>query len=41
MPMFLALFGERVRPEPRGLPDEMLRGLEAMAIRRRQLQQIC
>lgn len=36
----LALFGERIRPEPRGLPDEMLRGLEAMAIRRRQLQQM-
>jgi transposase len=33
----LALFGERVRPEPRLLPNEMLRGLEAMATRRRQL----
>lgn len=36
----LALFGERIRPEPRGLPNEMLRSLEAMAIRRRQLQQM-
>ncbi len=33
----LALFAERVRPEPRPLPDEALRGLDALLTRRRQL----
>lgn len=33
----LALFGERVRPEARPLPDAALRALEALITRRRQL----
>ena len=33
----LALFAERVRPEPRPLPDEARQGLEALVTRRRQL----
>lgn len=33
----LALFGDRVRPEPRPLPDAALRALEAQVSRRRQL----
>jgi transposase len=33
----LALFGDRVRPEPRPLPDSALRALEALITRRRQL----
>ena len=33
----LALFGERVRPEPRELPDESLRALRALLKRRNQL----
>ena len=33
----LALFAERVRPEPRPLPDEAVRGLDALLTRRRQL----
>jgi len=33
----LALFGERVRPEPRPIPDATLRSLEAHVARRRQL----
>jgi len=33
----LALFAERVRPEPRPLPDEAARGLDALLTRRRQL----
>jgi transposase len=33
----LALFGDRVRPEPRPLPDASLRALEALITRRRQL----
>lgn len=33
----LALFGERVRPEPRPLGDESQRELEALLLRRRQL----
>jgi transposase len=33
----LALFGERVRPEPRPLGDEAQRQLEALMLRRRQL----
>ncbi len=33
----LALFAERVRPEPRALPDEAVRGLDALLTRRRQL----
>lgn len=33
----LALFAERVRPEPRPLPDEATRTLEALLTRRRQL----
>lgn len=33
----LALFAERVRPEPRPLPDAAVRGLDALLTRRRQL----
>lgn len=33
----LALFGDRVRPEPRPIPDSALRGLDAQVARRRQL----
>jgi transposase len=33
----LALFAERVRPEPRALPDEALEALDALLTRRRQL----
>jgi transposase len=33
----LALFGDRIRPEPRVLPDPSLRALEALVTRRRQL----
>ncbi len=33
----LALFAERVQPEPRPLPDEAARGLDALLTRRRQL----
>ena len=33
----LALFGDRVRPVPRSLPDASLRALEALITRRRQL----
>lgn len=33
----LALFGERVRPTPRSLPDEAQQGLAALVTRRRQL----
>jgi transposase len=33
----LALFGERMRPEVRALPDEAARDLEAFIVRRRQL----
>ncbi len=33
----LALFAERVRPEPRPLPDEAVRSLDALLTRRRQL----
>ena len=33
----LALFGDRVRPEPRPIPDEALRSLEAHVARRRQI----
>jgi transposase len=33
----LALFGDRVRPEPRPLPDSALRSLEAHVARRRQI----
>jgi transposase len=33
----LALFAERVRPEPRSLPDEATQELEALITRRRQL----
>lgn len=33
----LALFGERIRPEVRALPDEAARELEAFVVRRRQL----
>ena len=33
----LALFGERIRPEPRPLPDPALGALTALAARRRQL----
>jgi transposase len=33
----LALFAERVRPEPRALPDEAVQALDALLTRRRQL----
>ncbi len=33
----LALFAERIRPEPRALPDEQTRELQALIARRRQL----
>ena len=33
----LALFGERLRPVPRPLPDEATRRLEALVVRRRQI----
>ena len=33
----LALFAERVRPEPRPLPDEAAQALDALLTRRRQL----
>lgn len=33
----LALFAERIRPEPRPLPDEQTQELEALVIRRRQV----
>lgn len=36
----IALFGERVRPEPRELGDERLHDLEALVTRRRQVQQM-
>lgn len=35
--MVLALFGERMRPEPRALPDEQTRALEQLLTRRRQV----
>ena len=36
----LALFGERVKPEPRPLPDEDLQVLQALVARRRQIQEM-
>ncbi len=36
----LALFAERVQPEPRPLPDEAARGLDALLTRRRQLMEM-
>lgn len=36
----LALFAERVRPEPRPLPDEQTQALDALLTRRRQLVQM-
>jgi transposase len=35
--LILALFGERVRPEPRPLPDDLAQAFEALQARRRQL----
>jgi transposase len=35
--LILALFGERVRPEPRPLPDEVAQAFDALLARRRQL----
>lgn len=34
----IALFGERIRPEARGIPEEAVRELDAMVTRRRQVQ---
>lgn len=36
----IALFGERVRPEPRELASDQLQDLEALVTRRRQIQQM-
>lgn len=36
----LALFAERIRPEPRPLPDPVAQELDALVARRRQLQQM-
>lgn len=34
----IALFGERIRPEARGVPEQAIRELDAMVTRRRQVQ---
>lgn len=36
----IALFGERVRPEPRGVPEEEARELDALVTRRQQLTEM-
>jgi transposase len=36
----IACFGERIRPEPRGVPDEAVRELDALVTRRRQVQEM-
>jgi transposase len=36
----IALFGERVRPEPRGVPEKEVRELDALIVRRGQLKEM-
>jgi len=36
----LALFGERIRPEPRGVPEKEVRELDALITRRAQLKEM-